>query len=161
MIKKEKDMKHGLAKVAKEYGDLGKVAVSWGNIGDTMLGAAGAGVALAGVSHGEKFIGKMMDKSKFADVISYAKQKHPELRNTPDKQMNEWMKAFYSLAPSISTNKELGASMLLMAKNYGGHIDMATAKLIAETGHKSGNGSGHGEAMINFMATGRSMTKSK
>ncbi len=163
-------MKYGLEKVAVGYGRRAAVgarkakraasAFASSDIGSNLITAVGAGTLLGGISSVEKYLSKKVDHSKFANVISYAKQKHPELRNTQDKQMEEWMKAFYALAPSISTNKELGSSMLLMAKNYGGNIDMATAKMIADAGAKSG-GSGHGEAMISFMTSGRSMAKGK
>ena len=152
--------------MATGYGSLGRKAAktasgavisgfNWGSVGENLTSAAVAGTALAGISGASNAIGKSMDKSKFADVISYAKQKHPELRNVQDKQLNEWMKAFYALSPNIATNRELGASMLQMAKNYGGNIDMATAKMIAEAGAKSG-GSNHGETVLNFMSGGRS-----
>jgi len=92
--------------------------------------------ALKGVNSLADSISDKMNRRKFNGVISYAKQKHPELRKVPNDKMNNWMGAFYTLSPKMAVNKELGASMLATVHDYGGSIDLATAKLISETGEK-------------------------
>lgn len=97
----------------------------------------GAAVALKGVDSLIDTIHSGIQKRKLNNVITYAKKKHPELRKVPHQDMKEWMNAFYTLSPGIATNKELGASMLSTVHSYGGNIDLATAKLIADTGEKT------------------------
>lgn len=119
----------------------------------------GAAVALKGINAFIDTVSNKMDKRKFNGVIDYAKNKHPELKKVPQQDMKEWMNSFYTLSPSIATNKELGASMLSTVHDYGGNIDMATAKIIAETGNKAG--AKHNESeLLNYISTGRSITPS-
>ncbi len=92
--------------------------------------------ALKGVNMLANAIDDKMNKRKFNGVIDYAKKKHPELRKVPHDEMKNWMGAFYTLSPKMATNKELGATMLSTVHDYGGNIDLATAKLISETGEK-------------------------
>ncbi len=68
------------------------------------------------------------------------------------------MEAFYTLAPKISVNKELGASMLATTNDYGGSVDLATAKLISEIGSKSEARHGSHEDMLAFISGGKNLS---
>lgn len=97
----------------------------------------GAGAALKGIDklYDEGF--KVKDKRGFADTISYAVKENPELKKVPPEKLNDWMHAFYTLSPKMAKNKVLASTMLTTTHNYGGNIDLATAKTIAETGHRA------------------------
>jgi len=118
----------------------------------------GAAVALKGVDSLIDTIHSGVQKRKLNSVIDYAKKKHPELKKVPHQDMKEWMNAFYTLSPGIATNKELGASMLSTVHSYGGNIDLATAKLIADTGEKTHKQSGTSE-FFGYVNAGNSMAK--
>jgi len=68
-----------------------------------------------------------------------------------------WMDAFHTLSPSIATNKELGSTMLMTAHDYGGNIDMATAKMISDTGSKAGGRSNKDE-ILSFVNAGKTFS---
>jgi len=76
----------------------------------------------------------------------------------PHEKLMQQMSAFYTLAPKASINKELGSSMLATTNDYGGNVDLATAKLISEIGDKSGRqGNGKKEEILSFVTTGRGL----
>ena len=125
---------------------------SWkSDIGTIVAGA----VALKAITGTSDYFQSKQEERKFGKVIEFAKGKHPELGKVPQKKMMDWMDAFHTLAPKMAVNNELGSSMLLTAHDYGGNIDMATAKLIAETGSKSGS-QGHREEVLGFISGGKS-----
>jgi len=100
------------------------------------LMSAGA-AAIKGVDKLSKKYDEYSDKKKFSGIISHAKKENPELRRVPTKKLHSWMNTFYSLAPHIAKDEGLATSMLTTVHNYGGDVDLATAKMISEIGHKS------------------------
>ncbi len=109
------------------------------NVGVSTAATVAAALTLKGI---DSFIENMKDRNnrkKFDSVISYAKRKNPELRHARTSDMEHWMGAFNTLSPNIATDKALGASMLNTVHSYGGNLDLATAKLIADIGDKSGS----------------------
>ncbi len=142
-------------------GSLGKIVNS--GVGSQVLGAVAVGAALKGISAATEYVQEKTDRSRFNNVINYAKNKHPELRDVPKDKLMQQMNAFYTLAPKIATNKELGASMLVTTNDYGGNIDLATAKLISEIGAKSrdGKGVGKNDEVLAFVGAGKTVTSKK
>jgi hypothetical protein len=132
---------------------------SIGNIGEQIIGAAAVGAALKGISAATDYINERTDRKRFNNVITYAKKRHPELRDVPHDRMMQQMNAFYALAPSVATNKELGSSMLVTTNDYGGNVDLATAKLIADIGHSSGKKESKNDEVLAFITAGRNVTK--
>lgn len=116
---------------------------------------AAAALALKGINYIGNKISDARDKQKFHEVIGYADKKHPELKRVPYQQKLDWMDAFHTLSPKAATNKELGSSMLLTANEYGGNIDLATAKMIGSI-NSSGKSGGHDDLM-SFISGGRSL----
>jgi len=141
----------GLSSLNKK--ELTKEASPLKDIG-VMVGAALAVKGITGLT--DKFT-DLKEKNKFNGVIQFAKQKHPELKSVPQDKMMGWMDAFHTLSPKISVNKELGSTMLMTAHDYGGNIDMATAKMIADTGSNSG-AQGHKDDVISYLKAGQSFT---
>lgn len=129
----------------------------WRDIGEAVVPIVGAAVALKGLNSFINAIDDRVEKNKFNKVISYAKSKHPELRKVPHQDMKNWMGAFYTLSPKIAVNKELGSTMLSTVHDYGGNIDLATAKLIAETGEKTSKQNG-GTDMLAYIGKGSALT---
>jgi hypothetical protein len=117
--------------------------------------------ALKGISAATDYFHKKKDRNRFNNVITYAKKKHPELRDVPHDRLMNQMNAFYTLAPSVATNKELGSSMLVTTNDYGGNVDLATAKLIADIGSKSEGQAKKQEEILSFVSSGRSIAKGK
>ena len=115
---------------------LDKKAGLGGAVAENALGAIAVASALKGISAATDYVKERTDKKRFNNVINYAKKKHPELRDVPHDKLMQQMNAFYTLSPKIAVNKELGASMLVTTNDYGGNIDLATAKLISEIGEK-------------------------
>ena len=99
-------------------------------------------------------IREALDKRKYNKVISYAQKKHPELKQVPKEQLAYWMDAFHTLAPKMATNKELASTMLVTAHNYGNNIDLATAKLIADTGEKASKQHGSTNEFVQLLNAG-------
>lgn len=117
-----------LAKSAGEHGFKGADAVI----------AMGAGaLGLKGVDKLFEKYDAYADKKKFDKTIAYAKSENPELKKVPDSKLKSWMNSFYTLSHHLTNDKGIATSMLSTVNNYGGDIDLATAKLIAETGHRS------------------------
>jgi hypothetical protein len=145
---------NGLATIRKEA-NFGKAMRS---VGEAVVPIVGAAVALKGINSFINSVGDRMERRKFNGVIDYAKKKHPELRRVPHEDMKNWMAAFHTLSPKIAVNKELGASMLSTVHSYGGNIDLATAKLIAETGEKSRKqSSGDSQEILSYIGTGNTL----
>ena len=129
------------------------------DLGKTIVGTVAAATALKGIGAATQYTGEKLDRRKFNKVIDYAKKRHPELRSVPHDRMMNQMNAFYALAPRVSTNKELGASMLLTTNDYGGNVDLATAKMISEIGDKSHKQDNSTNDVISFINTGRNLSK--
>jgi len=147
----------------------GKSIRNAGKAGDIFLraiehpvgGAIAVAAALKGISAATNYFNEKADKNKFNEVISYAKKKHPELRDVPHEKLMSQMSAFYTLAPKAATNKELGSSMLVTTNDYGGNVDLATAKLISDIGSKSENIGNKTDEVLGFITTGKSLSKGK
>ncbi len=146
----------GLSTLDKTAAIFGKNGLG-GLLENPVIGTVAAAVALEGISAATSAISEFKDKRKFNNVIDYAKKAHPELRDVPQSKLLQQMNAFYTLAPSVSTNKELGASMLATTNDYGGSVDLATAKLISDIGGKQKGG--HRDAVLAAIGTGRSVVK--
>lgn len=129
-----------------------------GTLKDPIVGAVAASLALEGIGAVTDKISEFADKRKFHKVIDYAKKKHPELRNIPRETMMDQMDAFYALAPRAAVNKELGSSMLATTNDYGGNVDLATAKLLSDIGRSSNSG-GSREAILASINTGTNVIK--
>ena len=119
-----------------------------------MASLVGTAVALKGIDAFVDTISNKMETRKFNGVIDYAKKKHPELRKVPHSDLKQWMGAFHTLSPKLSVNKELGSTMLATVHDYGGNIDLATAKMIADTGSKIG-GKSQSE-VLGYLSAGNS-----
>ena len=119
----------------------------------------GAALVLKGVTGITDKITDIKEERKFKGVVNYARDKHPELKKVPQDKMMNWMDAFHTLSPKIAVNKELGASMLMTAHDYGGNIDIATAKMISDTGNRSGERSSRDEIM-GFINSGSGLINS-
>jgi hypothetical protein len=98
---------------------------------------AGGAIALKGADQLSRKFGEYRDKRDFPGIVDHAKQTNPELKKVPTEKLHSWMNSFYKLAPHLAKDKGLATSMLSTVHNYGGDIDLATAKIIAEIGHKS------------------------
>lgn len=120
-----------------------------------MASLVGTAIALKGIDAFIDTINDKMETKKFNGVIDYAKKKHPELRKVPHEDLKQWMGAFYTLSPKLSVNKELGSTMLATVHDYGGNIDLATAKMIADTGSKVGSKSQ--SEVIGYLSAGSSL----
>jgi hypothetical protein len=121
--------------LAKSAGD-GKSQESLKGLNTLGLMGAGA-IALKGVDELSKKFKEYSHKRKFPKIIDYAKQSNPELKKVPSEKLHAWMNSFYRLAPHLTKDKGLATSMLSTVHNYGGNLDLATAKIIAEMGHRS------------------------
>lgn len=147
----------GLSSLSKEAaGDI----ISSG-VKDSVLSGVAIAAALKGISAATDYFHEKTDKHKFNNVINYAKNKHPELRDVPHEKLMHQMNAFYTLSPKIAVNKELGASMLVTTNDYGGNIDLATAKLISEIGEKASKQKKNKEEILSFVSTGSSLAGKK
>ena len=120
-----------------------------------MASLVGTAIALKGIDAFVDTISSKMETRKFNGVIDYAKKKHPELKKVPHADLKQWMGAFHTLSPKLSVNKELGSTMLATVHDYGGNIDLATAKMIADTGNKVGSKSQ--SEVIGYLSAGSSL----
>ena len=100
-----------------------------------MIGAGGLALKATDKLHGK--YDKWRDKKGFQKTIDHAKKHNPELRKVPNEKMMTWMDSFYTLSKEMTKDKGLASSMLSTVHNYGGDLDLATAKMIAETGNKA------------------------
>jgi hypothetical protein len=116
---------------------LMRVLSTAGTIGGTALGVAAADELL-------KSMGEQFYKVKIPGYIRYAKQKHPELKEVGENQLKMWVEAIYTIAPNFARNKELMADALYQIYQYGGNIDLATAKMLADV-NKGAGSSGRGK----------------
>ncbi len=126
--------------------------------GATVGGALAFSMALKGVAAATDYLQEKSDKNKFAGVIDYAKRSHPELKKVPHNKLVAQMNSFYTLAPQAAVDKELGSSMLATTNDYGGTVDLATAKLVSDINGRS-SGRGSTEEILGFVNAGSSMTK--
>ena len=106
------------------------------NVRDSVLAGVGIAAGLKGISAGLDYLHERKAESHFDDTIEHAIKQHPELKSIPRRELKEQLRTFYTLAPHIATDKKLGTSMLYTVNSYGGNIDLATAKLLAEIGEK-------------------------
>jgi hypothetical protein len=134
---------------------------SYGGVAENALSAVAVAAALKGIGAATDYVHDKMDKRKFNTVIDYAKKRHPELKSVSHDKLVSQMGAFHALAPGISTNKELGASMLVTTNDYGGNVDLATAKLISEIGSKSAGQKGRQEELLSFVSSGSKLSGSR
>ncbi len=148
----------GLSTIGK---DLSKESAFGGEVGKQVLGAVAIGAALKGIGAATDYVNEKTDRRRFNNVINYAKKRHPELRDVPHDRMMQQMNAFYALAPRVAINKELGTSMLVTTNDYGGNVDLATAKLIADIGAKTESPSKRQEEVLAFIGAGSSLSKTK
>lgn len=102
-------------------------------IGLMMAGAT----AIKGADKLGKKYEEYSDKKKFPGIIRHARSENPELRKVPEKKLKSWMNTFHSLAPNMAKDEGMATSMLTTVHNYGGDVDLATAKIISEIGHKA------------------------
>jgi len=131
-------------------------------VAEGVLGGVAMAAALKGISAATDYFNRKTDRNKFNSVINYAKKRHPELRDIPHEKLVHQMGAFYTLAPKVAINKELGTSMLVTTNDYGGNIDLATAKLISEIGSKSSEqGGGNRDEIIGFVQAGKKLADVK
>lgn len=128
--------KNGLTGLFKE---AGRSSLSEGikNIPQAAATIGGIALTMKGIDSGIDYAKEKMSKNKFGEIISHAKKKHPELKKVPDHELKEWMNSLHSISPNISTDKGLASTVLSTVNSYGGSMDLATAKLLSEIGHKS------------------------
>lgn len=146
---------NGLASLDKEAGAFN--AAMKNETVQGMGAMVGAALVLKGITGLTDKMSDIKEKQKFNSVINFAKKKHPELKTVPQEKMLNWMDAFHTLSPKISVNKELGSTMLMTAHDYGGNIDLATAKMVADTGAKSG-GAGHRDEILGYISGGKTLS---
>lgn len=139
---------------------LEKEASIIGDVGRAMGPIVVASMALKGIDSISDAIHDKIQTRKFNGVIDYAKKKHPELRKVPQADLKNWMGAFHTLSPKMSVNNELGSTMLATVHDYGGNIDLATAKLIAETGEKRSK-QNSGTDVLGYIGAGSSLTSKR
>lgn len=140
----------GLSSLKKESGYMR-------NIAEPVAGATAFALALKGVAAATDYLHEKSDKKKFGGVISYAQKVHPELKKVPHDKMMMQMNSFYTLAPRVAVDKELGASMLATTNDYGGTVDLSTAKLVSDIGGRSSGGKQ--EEVLNFISAGTNASK--
>jgi hypothetical protein len=127
-----------------------------------MLGAAGIAAGALGVKTVDALTGmakNVYDSSQYSSTIRYAKKKHPELKQVPEEQLTAWLDAYHTLSPRLASNKELASSMLVTTHNYGGNIDLATAKLIADAGDKANRQSNNSNEIVQIIGAGSNFAK--
>jgi len=110
-----------LEKIA-EKSKLEDIAMTVGGTTATLVGA-------------EKVIQQtddLMFKIRLNSIVKYAKRKHPELGEVSDSKLKAWAGAVYTLSPRMADNKELMADAIYQIHQYGGNVDLATAKIIAD-----------------------------
>ena len=144
----------GLLYLVKQSADASTPARSVLREAAQLAGAIGA--STVGVMAADKLIdvaGEKFFKVKIPSYIRYAKKKHPELGDVSDQQLKLWVEAIYTLSPRMAQSKELVADALYQIYQYGGNIDLATAKIIADInkGSKSDNN-------IPYIAAGNSIS---
>ncbi len=141
----------GLSSIKKEASAMNSVLAPIG-------GALAFSMALKGVAAATDYLHEKSDRKKFAGIINYAKKEHPELKKVPHDKLVAQMNSFYTLAPRAATDHELGASMLATTNDYGGTVDLSTAKLVTDLNGRSG-GQGSGDEILNFIGAGTNMSK--
>lgn len=106
------------------------------NLKSLGLIAGGAGVIKA-VDKTYDAWKKYSDKEEFGGIIDHARKTNPSLKKVPNEKMHEWMHSLYALAPEVARDKGMASSMMNTVHNYGGEIDLATAKIVSEVGHRA------------------------
>ena len=142
-------------------GLLYKIAAKSSSVKDvaSLTGAAAAtGLAIAGVDKGLDYMGEKIFDAKIPNLIRYSKRKHPELASVSDSKLTHWVKALYTLSPKYASDPELTADALNQIHQYGGNIDLATAKMMADinrgvTSSQSDN--------VKYVSTGAAIASSR
>jgi len=99
---------------------------------DIAMTVGGTTAALVGAEKVIQQTDDLMFKVKLNGIIKYAKRKHPELGQVSDSKLKAWAGAVYTLSPKMAGSKELMADAIYQIHQYGGNVDLATAKIIAE-----------------------------
>ena len=99
---------------------------------DIAMTVGGTTAALVGAEKVIQQTNDLMFKVKLGSIVKYAKRKHPELGKVSDSKLKAWAGAVYTLSPRMSNSKELMADAIYQIYQYGGNVDLATAKIIAD-----------------------------
>lgn len=131
------------ANMTKEVGNAGRRGL-YKDVGKIMLGALGIGLA-------EKAIDGVVDKVKdsitardFEETskknIDHARKLYPELKERPMSELHGWMEAAHTISPKIAKNKVLSASYLKTVNDFGGNVDLSTAKMLSDINKNTASG---------------------
>ena len=120
--------------------------------------AAATGLAIAGVDKGLDYMGDKFFEAKIPNLIRYAKKKHPDLSSVGDAKLKHWVKALYTLSPKYASDPELAADALYQIHQYGGNIDLATAKMMADINRGV---SSNKDDNVKYISTGASIAATR
>jgi hypothetical protein len=100
---------------------------------------AGLGLGLAGatVNYAHDKVRELHYKRNLHDLVKEVKRKNPDLKNTPDKDVEQLLMAGHKLAPNLMDNPIIAGSFANVGHSLGGNLDPNTIKLFADAGNKA------------------------